>query len=183
MGFQGISEDEKQEYRAELEIREEERQRRLELRKKMLGNVLAQKHTPEQIVEILEDIYIGLGVYSSQEVKEGKLYGGHTKSTEQEGYKTLTHGLLAHGLTPQKLHEWAKTHKENEAVSEAIARVREMRDVVLYVRAADEEINPRIAEFLLKSVCGMSAEPKETDDQQQAGGVEMEWQEGGELDF
>lgn len=89
------------------------------------NNTYAVKHTKEQILEIVTDLYKGLVAHATKEVKKAvpksntkqakkktapektpDLVTIEEKFIERVGYATLEEGLLTHGLYRQKLDHW-----------------------------------------------------------------------------
>ena len=130
------------------------------------GNKYAQKHTKEKVIEILEDIYNGLVNHYTKDIKKISRSdsddSGEDKNTTEEkytervGYAALEEGLIAHGLYPSKLSEWANTWKDDNDVSEAVKAVRELRATSLVANTMKGSIPPSVGIFLMKAQLGLS---------------------------
>lgn len=139
---------------------------------KNLGNIFAQKHTVEDVLIVLTDVYVGLVTHSVKEIKSSKKMDEDNPNdqsyveeryTEHTGYSTLEEGFLRNGFPATKLAEWAHTHKNNAEVSEAIALLRALRASTLITGGANGTIPASIAKFLLTAQLGITDREKEED--------------------
>lgn len=125
----------------------------------MAGNLFAQKHTPEQIMVILQDIVEGLIAFKCKDTEQyiptGEGNTDKVKKRVMTGYSCLQRGLAHHNLYDDKLKDWDKTHREkNPDVSLAIAHTRGIARQMIYIHTVEGFYPSRIGEFLFSSVLG-----------------------------